>query len=267
MQIMQNFYKELKSEWAKGSPNLGRCGQLLDTLKLDMVRVGLSEMNSQQALPAKQTQDLIMSRELLEIAIEYSIRMKDHAAFERYMTQLKMYYYDYAKCLESSPQMHKFMGLHLLYLLATNRIADFHIELERLPSALLLQNAFISPVLALENYFMEGRYNKILQAKKSMPTVLYSDFMDLLVTTAREEIASCMEKSYDKIAQKQAALRLGLKVGGAEINSLAARRKWTLDSDGNYNYVELNTRLRERVPANDIAVHTLTYAHELEKIV
>ncbi|XP_034108046.1 26S proteasome non-ATPase regulatory subunit 8 [Drosophila albomicans] len=264
---MLNFYKELKSEWAKTTPNLSRCAQLLDTLKLEMVRIGLGAVNSQGSLPTTQTQDLSMTRELLEIAIEYSIKVKDNAAFERYMTQLKMFYYDYDKYLTSSPQMHKFMGLHLLYLLATNRIADFHIELERLPSALLLQNAFISPVLALENYFMEGRYNKILQAKKSMPTELYSNFMDLMVTTAREEIASCMEKSYDKISQKQAALRLGLKVGGPELNSLAARRKWILDADGNYNYAGLNTIQRERVPANDIAVHTLTYAHELEKIV
>ncbi|KAH8370923.1 hypothetical protein KR093_005549, partial [Drosophila rubida] len=264
---MLNFYIELKGEWAKAAPNLSRCAQLLDTLKLDMVRVGLSEVSSQGNLPKKQADDLIMSRELLEIAIEYSIKIGDNAAFERYMTQLKMYYYDYDKYLESSMQMHKFMGLHLLYLLATNRIADFHIELERLPSALLLKNVFISPVLALENYFMEGRYNKILQAKKSMPTELYSNFMDLLVKTAREEIASCMEKSYGKMSQKQAAMRLGLRVGAPELTNLAAKRNWTLDADGNYNYAELNARQRERVPANDIAVHTLTYAHELEKIV
>ncbi|KAM8709384.1 hypothetical protein ACLKA7_016225 [Drosophila subpalustris] len=264
---MLNFYKELKSEWGKSSPNLGRCAQLLDSLKLEMVRVGLAGVQGQGALPSQQAQDLRMSREMLEIAIEHSIRVKDNAAFERYMTQLKMYYYDYDKYLESSPQMHKFMGLHLLYLLATNRIADFHIELERLPSALLLQNPFISPVLALENYFMEGRYNKILQAKKSMPTELYYNFMDILVNTAREEIASCMEKSYSKISQKQAALRLGLKPGGPEINNLAAKRKWTLDMDGNFNYADLNTRRSEKVSAKDIAVHTLTYAHELEKIV
>jgi len=208
-----------------------------------------------------------MSREMLEIAVEHSIKVKDNAAFERYMPHLKMYYYDYDKYLITSPQMHKFMGLHLLYMLANNRIADFHIELERLPSALLLQNAFISPVLALENYFMEGRYNKILQAKKSMPSELYSNFMDILVNTAREEIASCMEKSYGKISQKQAALRLGLKPGGSEITNLAARRKWILDQDGNFNYSQLNTRQKEKVPANEIAANTLTYAQELEKIV
>lgn len=264
---MHNFYKELKGEWSKAAPNLGRCSQLLDTVKLDIVRVGLTGVESSENLQPSQKHDLQLSREMLEIAIEHSIKTKDNAAFERYMTQLKMYYYDYDKYLDVSSQMHKFIGLNLLYLLATNRIADFHIELERLPTSLLMGNTYISPVLALENYFMEGRYNKILQAKNSMPSELYSNFMDLLVSTAREEIASCMEKSYMQISQKQAALRLGFKPGGADILQLAAKRNWTLDSEGNYNYVELNTRQKEQVPAKDIAGHTLTYAHELEKIV
>ncbi|EDW19714.1 26S proteasome non-ATPase regulatory subunit 8 [Drosophila mojavensis] len=264
---MSNIYKELKSEWSKASPNLAHCGQLLNSLKLEMVRSGYVDVEDEGEVNPQQKQELQRSRDMLEIAIEHSIKIKDNAAFERYMTQLKMYYFDYDKHLDSSQQMHKFMGLHLLYLLATNRIADFHIELERLPSALLLQNPFISPVLALENYFMEGRYNKILQAKKSMPSELYADFMDLLVSTAREEIASCMEKSYGKIAQKQAALRLGLKPGGHEMQALVKKRKWTLDEDGNFNYADLHMRQKEKVPAKDIAVHTLTYAQELEKIV
>ncbi|ALC44618.1 Rpn12R [Drosophila busckii] len=264
---MSNFYKDLKSEWAKSSPNLSRCGQLLDSLKLDMARVSFVGVQSKLAMPPKQKQELQLSRDMLEIAIEHSIKIKDNAAFERYMTQLKTYYYDFDKLLDCSPQMYKYMGLQLLYLLATNRIADFHIELERLPSALLLQNAFISPVLALENYFMEGRYNKILQAKKSMPSELYANFMDLLVSTARDEIASCMEKSYTKLAPKVAANRLGLKLGSSELQALVAKRKWTLDAEGNYNYAELHIRQRERVPANDIAGNTLTYAQELEKIV
>ncbi|EDV97156.1 26S proteasome non-ATPase regulatory subunit 8 [Drosophila grimshawi] len=264
---MLKFCKELKSEWTKNSPNLGRCGQLLDSLKLEMVRVGFVGLNGQGPMQPNQKLELQTARDILEIAIEHSIKVKDNASYERYMTQLKMYYYDYDKFLESSSQMHKFMGLHLLYMLATNRIADFHIELERLPSALLLQNRYISPVLALENYFMEGRYNKILQAKKSMPSELYADFMDMLVGTVREEIASCLEKSYEKMSQKQAALRLGLKPGGTEMNALAAKRTWTLDADGSFNYAVLHSKQREKVPAKDIAGQTLTYAHELEKIV
>ncbi|XP_030385025.1 26S proteasome non-ATPase regulatory subunit 8 [Scaptodrosophila lebanonensis] len=262
---MSHYYKELKSEWEKRAPNLARCGQLLDVLKLELVRVGFA--SPQEALQPKSQQQMVMSRDMLEIAVEHSITVKDYAAFERYMAQLNMYYYDYDKYLQASSQMYKFLGLNLLYMLAHNRIADFHIELERLPSALLLENPFIQPVLALENYYMEGRYNKILQAKRSMPSAIYASFMDMLVNTARDEIASCMEKSYDKMSPKQAALRLGLKPGGADVAAIANKRSWPLDDQGNYNFIGLHTKPKEMVSAKEIAGNTLTYAHELEKIV
>ncbi|KAH8270555.1 hypothetical protein KR018_011535, partial [Drosophila ironensis] len=263
--IMTNLYNELKAEWSKINPNMTTCARLLDGFKLELVRSGFG--SPQSAISSRQRDQIIRAREMLEIAVEHSIQIKDYAAFERYMSQLNTYYYDYDKLLESSQNMHKFMGLNLLYMLATNRIADFHIELERLPSALLLHNSFIMPVLDLENYYMEGRYNKILQAKKSMPSEIYSNFMDILVNTAREEIASCMEKSYLKMNPKQAAQRLGLRAGGTEFIDLAKKRKWTLDAEGNYDYAGLHTRPIEDVPARDIATQNLTYAHELEKIV
>ncbi|EDV51807.1 26S proteasome non-ATPase regulatory subunit 8 [Drosophila erecta] len=262
---MSNLYTELKNEWSKHAPNLALCSSLLDGFKLELVRSNFGTI--QTASSSKQKDQLIKSREMLEIAVEHSITIKDYAAFERYMAQLNTYYYDYDKYLESSRHMHKFMGLNLLYMLATNRIADFHIELERLPLALLLHDSFIRPVLALENYYMEGRYNKILQAKKSMPSEIYSNFMDILVNTAREEIASCMEKSYLKIAPKQAAQRLGLRPGSKELLELATKRQWCLDAEGNYDYAGLHTRPMEKVPAKDIATHNLTYVQELEKIV
>nr|XP_016934676.1 26S proteasome non-ATPase regulatory subunit 8 [Drosophila suzukii] len=262
---MSNLYNELKNEWSKHAPNLAHCSHLLDGFKLELVRSNFGTIQVQSS--SKQKDQLMKSREMLEIAVEHSITIRDYAAFERYMSQLNTYYYDYDKYLESSKHMHKFMGLNLLYMLATNRIADFHIELERLPSALLLHDNFINPVLALENYYMEGRYNKILQAKKSMPSEIYSNFMDMLVNTAREEIASCMEKSYLKMAPKQAAQRLGLRPGSKELLDLAKSRQWQLDEEGNYDYAGLHTRPSERVPAKDIATHNLTYAQELEKIV
>ncbi|XP_033244469.1 26S proteasome non-ATPase regulatory subunit 8-like [Drosophila miranda] len=263
---MSNLYKDIKAEWSKRAPNLLRCGQLLGIFKLEILGGFLMPHEMSKSNPQQKDQ-LVRSRDVLEIAVEHSITVKDYAAFERYMAQLKMYYYDYDKFLEPSQEMHKMIGLSLLYMLATNRIADFHIALERLPSALLLQDRFIMPVLALENYFMEGRYNKILEAKKSLPSEIYGNFMDMLVLTAREEIASCIEKSYLKMTPKQAAQRLGLRAGGKELLELVERRHWTLDAQGNYDYAALNIKPKDEVPANDIATHNLSYATELEKII
>lgn len=39
--------------------------------------------------------ELILARDILEVGVEYSVHTKDIPAFERYMCQLKCYYYDY----------------------------------------------------------------------------------------------------------------------------------------------------------------------------
>lgn len=39
--------------------------------------------------------ELLLARDVLEIGVEYSIAVRDIPAYERYMSQLKCYYYDY----------------------------------------------------------------------------------------------------------------------------------------------------------------------------
>lgn len=39
--------------------------------------------------------ELMLARDVLEIGVEYSIAVRDIPAYERYMSQLKCYYYDY----------------------------------------------------------------------------------------------------------------------------------------------------------------------------
>lgn len=40
-------------------------------------------------------QELLIARDILEIGVEYSIATKNIPAFERYILQLKWFYYDY----------------------------------------------------------------------------------------------------------------------------------------------------------------------------
>lgn len=39
--------------------------------------------------------ELLIARDVLEIAVKYSVATKDIPAFERYIAQLKCYYFDY----------------------------------------------------------------------------------------------------------------------------------------------------------------------------
>ena len=86
------------------------------------------------------------------------------------------------------------LGLNLLCLLAQNRVAEFHTELERLPANEIDNNVYIRHPVSLEQNIMEGSYNKDLLAKGNVPAESYNFFIDILMDTVRNEIASCLEK-------------------------------------------------------------------------
>lgn len=76
-----------------------------------------------------------------------------------------LYLLFYSAYMSESANMFKLLGLNLLFLLSANRLSEFHTELELFSADIIQSNKFIRPILALEQYIMEGRYNKIFQAK------------------------------------------------------------------------------------------------------
>ena len=189
------MYEQLKDEWNRKSPNLSKCGEELGRLKLVLL-----ELNFLPTTGTKLTkQQLILARDILEIGAQWSILCKDIPSFERYMAQLKCYYFDYKEQLPESAYMHQLLGLNLLFLLSQNRVAEFHTELERLPAKDIQTNVYIKHPVSLEQYLMEGSYNKVFLAKGNIPAESYTFFIDILLDTIRDEIAGCIEKAYEKI--------------------------------------------------------------------
>ena len=72
-------------------------------------------------------------------------------------------------------------------------MAEFHTELERLTQK-ELESIYIRHPLNLEQYIMEGSYNKVISLKGSVPAESYNFFFEILLKTVRNEIASCLEK-------------------------------------------------------------------------
>ena len=79
------------------------------------------------------------------------------------MAQLKPYYLDYQSYTSESTLKYQILGLNLLFLLSQNRVAEFHTELELIPYK-NLNNLYIKHPLSLEQYLMEGCYNKVIIA-------------------------------------------------------------------------------------------------------
>jgi 26S proteasome regulatory subunit N12 len=97
------------------------------------------------------------------------------------MAQVKTCYSDYASVLPSSPLQFQLQGLNLMFLLANSKIAEFHTELELIQvgeeitlfnvdsginevSVLQVdqwENPFVHFPIKLEQYLMEGSYQKV----------------------------------------------------------------------------------------------------------
>lgn len=260
MNTVDGLYKALKQDWKKKT-DLKAIGGHLEKLKVLLAESLFIPSTTGNYSVA----ELTVTREVLEIGVQYSVLAHDIPSFERYMSQLKCYYYDYKKVIGESEEMYKILGLNLLYLLSQNKVADFHMEFELIPNEVMLANQFIRYPLALEQYIMEGRYNKIFEAKKTSPCDLYNLFIDMLLQTVRNEIAGCLEKAFECISTIEAARRLNLNIG--EVEEFGRKRGWKIEPAGYFTFEIDSSKASEALPTQDLVEKTIFYARELEMIV
>lgn len=133
-------------------------------------------------------------------------------------------------------------------------------------------NVYIRHPVSLEQYLMEGSYNKIFLSKGNVPSKYYTYFIDLLLDTIRVDIGGCIEKAYDRISESEAARLLFFEPNKPGLAEYASRRKWTLNSKREYTFNSKNASSQhggqaKKVPADAIALQVLDYARELEMIV
>lgn len=259
-----NLYTQLNAEWNKKPQNLEKCVEILNHLKIMIIEMGF--------IPAYGTKidkkELHLTRDVLEIGAQCSIAIGDIPAFERYMSQLKSFYFDFQNEISESPYKYQLIGLNLLCLLARNRLAEFHTELELLNPKIVQTNIYIRHPVSLEQYLMEGSYNKVFLSKGNVPSPSYNFFMDILLRTIREEIASCMEAGYKRILFAEAGNMLYFKTKEELIN-FAKERVWNLAGDNFFYFksTKSNDIANQAIPSNDMVLQMIEYAKELEIIV
>ena len=216
---------------------------------------------------ATQQQELLLAREVLEHGALLSIKTMEIPAFERYVAQLKIYYSDCAATMPESTRQFPILGLNLLRLLAQNRIAEFHTELELIPAEVQATNVYIKYPAQLEQHIMEGSYNKVLSAKQDgvfSQEGMY--FMDQLVDTVRDEIAECSAKAYATIAAPDLQSLLMLS-SQAELVDFVEQRGWRIDgSTVSFSAMD-EEPTAQKLPSAQLIQQTLSYAKELERIV
>jgi len=257
------LYKLLKKEWDQKNPNLNKCGDMLSRLKLSLTQLAFLPTTESATKP-----ELIIARDVLEIGALYSIAIQAIPSFERYLAQLKCYYFDYQNELPESAYKYQLLGLNLLCLLSQNRVADFHTELELLPPKEIQNNVYIRHPVSLEQYLMEGSYNKVFLSKGNVPAKSYTFFIDRLLETIREEIGACIEKAYDQISIAEATRFLFFD-NVRQLTEFANKRNWDFKNNNVLQFTAIKnvSQSVNRIPAEVLASQAIDYAKELEMIV
>ncbi|THH13917.1 hypothetical protein EW146_g6352 [Bondarzewia mesenterica] len=260
---LSGLYHELMHSFDARPCDLQKCGELLTQLKIALINTGLLIPQRDQSI-----EDLEVARNILEIGAFWSIRTKDVPSFDRYFSQLQTFYNDFSTVLPPSKREYPIRGLNLIRLLIQNRIADFHTTLESLPLPAdeLAQNPFIRHPVNLERWLMEGSYSKVWNAREDAPAEEYKFFVDSLIGTIRNEIASCEEAAYESLPLKDAATLLFFKSQN-ELLAFAQQRHWQVNLTAETVTFAQKGEEKMEIPKEKLITNNLAYARELEQIV
>ncbi|PPQ77337.1 hypothetical protein CVT25_010919 [Psilocybe cyanescens] len=254
------YLKELRQAFNATPSDLKKCTDLLLKLKLHLVEENL--LFPQENVPKDKLRE---AREVLEIGAFVSIRSRDLPAFDRYFAQLQTFYTDFVE-LERSEREYPIRGLNLIRLLTQNRIADFHITLESLDAEAILENEYIKHPVNLERWLMEGSYSKVWNAREEAPAEEYKYFVNSLVGTIRNEIASCQEAAYESLPLKDAATLLFF-TNQSELLIFAQQREWQVDLSAGTITFKRKGEEKMEIPKKRLISASLAYARELEQII
>ncbi|KAH7924037.1 hypothetical protein BV22DRAFT_1105717 [Leucogyrophana mollusca] len=256
-QRLIDLYGELKRSFDARPSDLKKCGTILAQLKVGLIEFGL-------LLPQRDArlQDLVVVRDILEIGAFWSIRSKDVPSFDRYFSQLQTFYTDYRH------REFPIRGLNLIRLLTQNRIAEFHTTLESLPLPAdeINVNPYIRHPVNLERWLMEGSYSKVWNAREEAPAEEYKFFIDSLMGTIRNEIASCEEAAYESLPLKDAATLLFF-TSQSDLQKFAQQRGWQVDLTAGMITFGRKGDEQVEIPKQKLIAANLAYARELEQIV
>lgn len=209
----------------------------------------------------------IMHRDIYEISALLAVLKCDLKAFHEAITVVMNFYHG-CRYEDESPNKYLMLGLNLMYLLATNQHPEFQMMLEQIDPAVQQSNPYISTAMKLEQSLMEGVYNKVVLTEKNIPSPYYALFVRISMDTIRDEIASCIERSFKKVTLKDAA-QLLLFTNISDMTQFVKERKWRCSDSVLYFEKEQKNEIvpRSSLSTKRIAEQTIFYAKQLEMIV
>lgn len=211
----------------------------------------------------KASEERVMARDIYESAVLFTSNRGDDAASDRNFALLMPYYLELREMIPGSEREALLWGLRLLMLLVQNRIAEFHATVELLPSQVMLSPE-VTQVMELEGWMMQGSYAKVGSAHSTAVSPYYVPLLQRIVTTVRNEIASCSEAAYKTLRIKDAESILG--VNASELQAMCHEYGWTIQDDMIVLQQQGVQHHRGLPEAEHVIDNCLQYAKELERI-
>ena len=199
------------------------------------------------------------------------MRLGKGVEFERHIAMLKTIYLDYCDILQPSPEQWRILSLYLTHLLAENKITEFHTELEQIPVE-ARSNNYLSFAIALEQYFMEGNYNKVRETKDKAPDGDFRACVSKLINAINHEVARNIEQAYVSLSFPSAKSLLNLSTD-QELQQFIEKQQtekrdvaWKVE-EGRVVFVREENQAEAELPKWQIMNEALGIATEIERIV
>jgi len=263
----QALWKELQAEFKK--KNKSKCVELCGKLKLEFAK------NRNLLLISGNNSDLKTEMEVHELACYIAIENGDLDQFENEVRQLNVFYRDYKL---TSNNEGKITGLYLLHLLASDRIGEFHSDLELL-AAKDFDKSHVQTSVQIERYLMEGNYAKISAALNKLQTQeYYPMFLNNTLKLVRKKVMKSLQVSAEGVNVSFAMKMLYFKsqqelktfVDSLEQESSmddTASCRWEIKNDKLVFSDPEGLRKEALVPTYEVISNTIGYATDLERIV
>eukprot|EP00923_Selenidium_pygospionis_P003274 GHVN01005205.1.p1 GENE.GHVN01005205.1~~GHVN01005205.1.p1 ORF type:complete len:325 (+),score=99.72 GHVN01005205.1:302-1276(+) len=210
---IEKVEKDVPTHTGRGSVPVGdlsECHRLLKELKEGAAVFELEHLSGSQQ--TKNVKALTSCRSIWECSVLVAALGQDENEFQRSIKRLTTTFYrDLYSVLPASDLQSVVIGLHLLYLLSTNKLGEFHTQVEHITPS-LKSTLCVMYSLELEVALMDGNFIKVVDAASQVPRPVFSCFMGQLVTTARLKVARCLEAAYTFVDSHHAAKLLMLPV-------------------------------------------------------
>ncbi|KJH49344.1 SAC3/GANP family protein [Dictyocaulus viviparus] len=250
------MHKTLLTEWSKEQRNTDTVGQVLKQLGdalFDQTAIGSLDANALTTI----------YKDYYEISALLAALRNDMPAFDDTIPRVLSFY---EQCPSAAENKYLMIGLNLMFLLASNRLSDFHMMLESVPQNIQSNNPYISTPVRLEQSLMEGAYNKVVLTEKTIPSHFYSIFIRIMMDAVRSDIAVSIEKSFKLLSTRDAANML-LFENDVQVQEFAKQRKWKNEHGCFVFETDVAHHEKPILDTTRIAKQTIFYAKQLEMIV